>query len=274
MAKRKRSAVLDNWDEVQHDPVSDPPTLLGLSTDEAVDAIKEWFFSNFEDPAESTPYESAEGGYQYIWGGPYDTRDIIENVFYRRTRRAVTEAAIEELDRESFEWVPNSSRRQPPEEDEDLGDVASTQQERHALMLMQIGEIEQLLAQIPELPAGIGHNRPPEPLDIEPLNTEDRAEISSALAVLKSQPVKPDDGGKAAEVALARFETKREKLGNWLAKQGEIFASEAIKEAGKEVGKQFGKWAPRAFWLFLMDNMFGVSHAVNAWLKWLQSSPF
>ena len=27
---------------------------------------------NFEDPANETPYESSEGGYIYIWGGPYD----------------------------------------------------------------------------------------------------------------------------------------------------------------------------------------------------------
>ena len=26
-----------------------------------------WFHLNFEDPAQSTPYESAEGGYQWIW---------------------------------------------------------------------------------------------------------------------------------------------------------------------------------------------------------------
>ena len=35
----------------------------------------EWFNQNFEDPAERTPYESAEGGYQWIWGGPYDARE-------------------------------------------------------------------------------------------------------------------------------------------------------------------------------------------------------
>ena len=38
----------------------------------------EWFHQNYEDPAESTPYESAEGGYIWIWGGPYDARDELQ----------------------------------------------------------------------------------------------------------------------------------------------------------------------------------------------------
>src|SRR6266852_1153201 len=64
-------------------------------------------------------------------------------------------------------------------------------------------------------------------------------------------------------VSLLGKRSKREKLGKWLAKQGEVFTTEAVKEAGK----QFGKWAPTAFWLWLMDMMFGVSSAAHAWLK-------
>ena len=93
MAKRRRPKVLGNWDAAQHDPVSNPPNLSRMRKDDAVEAIKDWFLENFEDPAESTPYESAEGGYQYIWGGPYDTRDIVENVFYQKTSLTAVEEA-------------------------------------------------------------------------------------------------------------------------------------------------------------------------------------
>jgi hypothetical protein len=48
-----------------------------------------------------------------------------------------------------------------------------------------------------------------------------------------------------------------------------VFTTEAVKEAGK----QFGRWAPRVFWLWLMDQMFGVSHIIHAWLH-LISPPF
>ncbi len=263
MARRSRPAVLDNWDEVQHDPVTDPPKLARMAKDDAVEAIRGWFLQNFEDPVESTPYDGAEGGYQYIWGGPYDTRDIIENVFYRRITEAVIEAAIEELEAEGSEWVPNSGRRQPPEEDRDFEEPEPSQSDLHALMQEQIDAIQEALGHAPVTPAGMGHNQPPEPLDIEPLNAEDRTELSDALQVLKAQPIEPGDNGKAAAEALLKFETKREKLGKWLAKQGEVFTTEAVKEAGK----QFGKWAPTAFWLWLMDMMFGVSSAAHAWLK-------
>lgn len=30
------------------------------------EVMRSWFLSNYEDPAENTPYESAEGGYIYI----------------------------------------------------------------------------------------------------------------------------------------------------------------------------------------------------------------
>jgi hypothetical protein len=60
-----------------------------MSQEDAIEAIKDWFLVNFEDPVHSTPYESAEGGYIYIWGGPYETRDIVEHFF--------SDAASEEL---------------------------------------------------------------------------------------------------------------------------------------------------------------------------------
>jgi hypothetical protein len=44
-------------------------------TDEAVTIIKrmiEWFLNKYEDPAESTPYCSAEGGYQCELYGAYE----------------------------------------------------------------------------------------------------------------------------------------------------------------------------------------------------------
>jgi hypothetical protein len=38
--------------------------------------LRAWFFERYEDPNESCPYISAEGGYQYIYGGPYDAHDV------------------------------------------------------------------------------------------------------------------------------------------------------------------------------------------------------
>jgi hypothetical protein len=267
MAKRKRLAVLDNWDEIQFDPVSDPPNVSRMAKGAAVEAITAWFLSNFEDPVHSTPYESAEGGYQYIWGGPYEARDIIENVFSGHARELVIEDAINELENESSVWVPASSRQQPPEPDVDEPDPIEVQspEQLHQAVKQRISDLEDLLDKVPRPPSGIGHNHPPEPMDIEPLDGSDREEIRDALTVLKSQPAEPTNPAPAA-AALLTFETKRAKLGKWLAQQGQLFTREAVKEAGK----QFGKWAPRVFWLWFLDQMFGVSEAVHAWLHAIQ----
>jgi hypothetical protein len=248
----RRPTVLEAFEESQHDPLSIPPDVRHTSVEDAIEAIKTWFFENFEDPVHSTPYVSAEGGYMYIWGGPYETRDIIENIFADTASEELIKAAVEEIEQEGDEWVPSSNRRQPPEdEDHDR----PSPKELHQEMQQRVRSLVETLSRTPVLPAGIGHNRPPEPLDIEPLNENDRVEVSTALTILKSQSVEPSDHGKAAGLALATFETKREKLGKWFAQQGSVFTAEAVKEAGK----QFGKWAPTAFWLWVMDLMFGVS---------------
>jgi hypothetical protein len=44
--------------------------------------LRDWFFAHYEDPVEICPYESAEGGYQYLWGGPYDTEWEINGTWW------------------------------------------------------------------------------------------------------------------------------------------------------------------------------------------------
>jgi hypothetical protein len=62
-------------------PPSPAPSVAGKSHDEMVKTMVKWFFENFEDPAEETPFESAEGGYQYIWGGPYNANEELQAAF-------------------------------------------------------------------------------------------------------------------------------------------------------------------------------------------------
>jgi hypothetical protein len=59
---------LSAWGGPQLDPPTPPPDLDDLEDDEAVDVIKEWFLSNFDDPAQETPRN--DGEFLYISGGP------------------------------------------------------------------------------------------------------------------------------------------------------------------------------------------------------------
>lgn len=72
---------------------------------EQIDKVVNWFFQHYEDPAVRTPYESAEGGYQYIWGGPYDAREVIYEGF-SDLPEWVVEAAVEQIERHGTEWAP------------------------------------------------------------------------------------------------------------------------------------------------------------------------
>lgn len=48
--------------------------LKNADRDTQLGVMRTWFLQNYEDPAERTPYESREGGYIWIWGGPYEAR--------------------------------------------------------------------------------------------------------------------------------------------------------------------------------------------------------
>jgi len=69
----------------------------------------EWFYSTYEDPVESCPYDSAEGGYQYIWGEPSDANEIIQSQFggiFSETLMNEVVEYIEETSPDTDEWVP------------------------------------------------------------------------------------------------------------------------------------------------------------------------
>jgi len=66
--------------------------------------LLKWFLENFEDPAEHTPYESREGGYIYIFGGPYNAREELENNF-ENIETSLLDSCVSELENISTEWA-------------------------------------------------------------------------------------------------------------------------------------------------------------------------
>lgn len=68
--------------EVEVDAPSRRPSLDVLDDRDArIEAMAGWFRENFADPADSLPYDSREGGYQWLWGGPFDAKDEIGIAF-------------------------------------------------------------------------------------------------------------------------------------------------------------------------------------------------
>lgn len=86
------------------DKLTPIPDLTGCTREQKVERMVAWFFQNFEDPAERTPYESAEGGYIYIWGRA-DAREELSDAFPRVTDALIDEA-VDEIEEDGSEWVP------------------------------------------------------------------------------------------------------------------------------------------------------------------------
>jgi hypothetical protein len=76
-----------------------------VSTDQMI----EWFLERYEDPAERTPYDSGEGGYQYAGNGPRDARDVLADKFPDATEADIDDAA-RTLEETATEWVEKPGR--------------------------------------------------------------------------------------------------------------------------------------------------------------------
>jgi Holliday junction resolvase-like predicted endonuclease len=68
------------------------------------DDLVDWFAEHYKDPADGVPYDSGEAGYQYVHGGPYDARDVLENQF-DFVPPAVIDEAIGRIEADGTEWV-------------------------------------------------------------------------------------------------------------------------------------------------------------------------
>ena len=200
----------------------------GLKGEELQEAVKAWFLSNFEDPAEETPYNGREGGYQWIWGGPYDAREEIEGYFENSIPQEIVDAVVEELERDAVEWAPNGNRiydEEPPEEE--YG-------EKYVHLQLGLNQLEEVLKDIKPVPAAIGGNNPPEEIGVPPYNDEDEAEIMGAIAALR-QPealLLTAKKGEAIEAA-EKIKSRADKIMDFLIKQGGLFADAFSKKLGE-----------------------------------------
>lgn len=84
------------------------------SIDEQIDNMKEWFLENYEPPENNLPYESREGGFLYIWGGPYEIEEVLSEEFGSDVSEHIMNICIEQIEEEygELEWsaVPQNDR--------------------------------------------------------------------------------------------------------------------------------------------------------------------
>ena len=92
-------------ESIDFDPNDD--WIKNATEEEQMEAMRRWFYARYEDPAHSTPYNGREGGFQFIWGGPYDPDEEIQERFSGVVPYEVMRSLIEDLWQEgSDQWAP------------------------------------------------------------------------------------------------------------------------------------------------------------------------
>lgn len=173
-------------DELER-PFIEDGSQFGLSQDaftqmepnEQLELMIQWFFENFEDPANETPWDGEDKEYVYIWGGPYNANDEIRAKFEGLVTEHLLEEVVGQIEEDGVDWAPQPNSpfyddgrseedEQPPESfpldvflDEPSEQYGSAQElEVRSEALKAIERLRWTLQT--RRPIGIGHNLPPD----------------------------------------------------------------------------------------------------------------
>lgn len=93
-------------DEDDEDDVVDP--LPASITNGDAEEMRAWFLENYEDPANSLPYSSGDGGYQWVNGGPYTPLEALQEEFDRTYSFEAIEVVAKSIEDEdgTYDWSP------------------------------------------------------------------------------------------------------------------------------------------------------------------------
>jgi hypothetical protein len=75
-----------------------------LEKDDQIQIMKNWFLSNYQNTDGEIPYDKEDGDYVYIYGGPYDAREELNDQFGDYVDGSIIEELVEELENDCYEW--------------------------------------------------------------------------------------------------------------------------------------------------------------------------
>jgi hypothetical protein len=256
-----------------------------MELDEQRDFLRRWFLTHYEDPANETPYESAEGGYIYIWGGPYDAHEVLWENFEGVVPDDIIDAVADPLSQDMPDWAPVYKGEPEHEEQskENVRDWEDIDDDGEGLARDEVLRIlkgaEEALRRIESIPpkhGAIGHNKPPEDIDDAlPLTRAEIADVRSALGNLRSQAESPLPDSDAVEASTSKVATAESKVSAWLGDKGDLATSEFVKgfggEFGKSLGKSLGEWVgPKGIALIAVAAV-GVQQAFHLLITAVQN---
>lgn len=118
-------------------------SLKYISKQNQLEVMRDWFFANFEDPANSCPYDGREGGYAYIYGGPYDASEELQEMFEQYVKLEYIEELVDELNMECDNWSGNSDNVDDWYDD-DIYDAVTSSSQPYIKFIDNIDKIKSL----------------------------------------------------------------------------------------------------------------------------------
>lgn len=245
----------EDWDDVETHVEQASLTddqLRALPKEQQKAYLIAWFHSQFWDPVHETPYNGREGGYQYVYGGPYDAREQLEEKFGGMVEEETIESAVEEIESDGqTDWAPSPKHPdqlraaeeyyesfKPQTLDEISAalasgaktDLSSPTAQAAAEELKQSADalIASIDARRP-LHGGLGHNGPALDDEGNPLPDGFENELRETANVLSTQMEASVPDPKAVVEAAKRLKRFRA----WLQPRIDAAADEFAKEIGK-----------------------------------------
>lgn len=217
------------------EPETTPPDLDGLSRDEAIQAIEDWFFENYEDPANSQPYESAEGGYQYIRPGPFDAEEVVREAYEGSVPDGLIDAAVDRIQSGGFDWVPVGSRlREREPDDEPLPNTSAERvEDLEQQLAAAVAAATAALDNVDQLHGRIGHNMPPEGIDEMPLGQNARAALRVDLNDLGGLRARLSVESTSDKELVKRITATATSVGRYVAALADRAAKSIADKAGE-----------------------------------------
>jgi hypothetical protein len=204
----------------------------------AIESMVAWFEEQFEDPQNEMPYDSEDGEYVYVFGGPFDASDVLGDQFGSEYEQAWIEAAVEQVQSDGiFEWAPKTGgdyyEHPDREEDEPEPEGVSVREEITGQILQKLGELEARLAELPLAPASIGHNYPPDEIGLPPYDSESRRELEEAIAETRSEVTASEPDQTRLLKAESTFRRVGTAIVKWIGAKLDLAVDEAIKATVK-----------------------------------------
>lgn len=113
--------------------------------DDQMIAMRAWFLARYCHPAHEMPYDSREGGYQFVARGPYDPADVLRERFSSIAAEDAIQEVIDEMHAEVGEdWAPLRDEN-PDDYDDDYGVIVEESSEPLRRLRGRLAQSQEIL---------------------------------------------------------------------------------------------------------------------------------